>query len=428
MNTMIKTHWPYLLGGLLLSLYLTLGVYLITTMREPQKEGPARTIRLTLAVPAGIKTAAIYRDHIRKFEEANPDISVKLLEVGGKFYQKVLVMIAGNVAPDLMWMGQSFSEFNDRQAFLDITDRIQNAGIDLNQYEEKILKLYMKDGRHYSLPFGIDVSFIAYNRKLFREAGLPYPRDEWTYEEFLHAANTLTVRDEQGRVIRYGCRSGLSKQVFGASMFDPATGAVACNTPEMIEYFTTNLALRDEHRVIPNPEEAAGLSDTLSVFKQGRVAMTLLHTMRWNRAFDMLADMDWGMTLSPKVNRHAQWASSQAICIYRKTRYPDAAWKLFMSFQDKDFQRAMSCRMIPALKSVAAETARQTENRPANFKVIAKIVKILTPTPRVPHLQELEAVFGRYSGQIFTNRLSPAEGMKQCADEMNRRIEKFNKQ
>lgn len=166
-------------------------------------------------------------------------------------------------------------------------------------------------------------------------------------------------------------------------------------------------------------------ADNIGYFKQERVAMMLMFTMSWNRAFDVLKNMDWGITMSPKVKQRGQWASSQAICIYRGTKYPDAAWQLFKSFQDEDFMLAMSCRMIPARMSVAEKMFDQTSGRPAGFNVLAKIMKVLMPTPRVAHLQELEAVFGRFAGRIFARLQTPEAGMRECAAEMRRRIENF---
>lgn len=424
MKSSVLTSWSYVLVITLVGLYMVLMGYLLTTL-EHDKPVRGSTVRLTLAVPAGIKTAPIYREKIRQFKVKYPGIQVKLMEIAGNYYQKVLVMIAGNIAPDLMWMGQSFSEFADRGVFLDISDRINASDIDLKQYNQKILKLYSIDNKYYSLPFGIDTSFLAYNRTLFKEAGIPYPKDDWDFATFLKAAQALTKRNASGKITRYAYRGGLPIEVFGASVFDPKNGKVICNSPEMINYFQTNLDLTYKYKLTPTPEEMAVQdSDLLAAFKQGKVAMIIMRTMSWSRAFAMLKNMDWAMTLTPKVKQHGQWASSAALCIYRDTKTPDAAWELFKSFQDSDFQLAMSSSMIPTRKDLIPEMLK-AKNRPINFKVVSKVVKILYPTPRVPHLQELMAVFSRYSGKIFIRQLSPAKGMAECEAEMNRRIEKF---
>ena len=223
-----------------IALYIVIGVYLILTVNRADHVARLGQANLTLAVPAGLKTSEIYRRKVREFEAAHPEVSVRLLEISGNYYQKILVMVAGKVAPDLMWMGQSFSEFADRDVFLDITDRLNVSDLKLGDFRPEILDLYQRNGRMYSLPFGIDASFIAYNRKLFREAGIPYPKDDWTFEEFLKSAQALMRRDKVGRVLCYGYRGGLPLEVFGASLFDRSSGNVTCDRPEMINYFKTN--------------------------------------------------------------------------------------------------------------------------------------------------------------------------------------------
>ncbi len=411
---------PLLIAGV--GLYLVLGIYLIATSHDAPPE-TGRTRQLVLAVPAGVKTAPVYREAVREFEAAHPDISVRLLETSGNFYQKVTVMIAGRIAPDLMWMGQSFNEFAERDIFLDLSDRVERE-IDLGDYPSEILDLYRKNGRLYGLPFGIDASFIAYNRKLLREAGLPDPPDDWNYDLFLEYARKLTRRDEQGRIRTFGFNTTLPVEIFNARLFDPETGLAACDSPEMLRFFRDNLAMMNDERVIPTAADNSEIgSDTLSLFRQEKVAMMLSFTMRWDRAFEILKDADWGVTLSPNVERQAQWASSQAICIYRGTREPEAAWELCKFFQRKEFQMAMSCRSLPARRSFAREFIDNAQNMPHNFRVMHQVLEVLAPTPRMPNLQELMAVFNRYRGEIFAGRNNPEEGMARCAAEINRRIE-----
>ncbi|MGA9042326.1 MAG: extracellular solute-binding protein, partial [Terriglobales bacterium] len=44
---------------------------------------------------------------------------------------------------------------------------------------------------------------INYNRSLFKEAGVEYPKD-WTWEQFREVAKKLTKRDAAGNVLQYG--------------------------------------------------------------------------------------------------------------------------------------------------------------------------------------------------------------------------------
>src|SRR5687768_7763827 len=79
----------------------------------------SRPVRLVLSVPAGERDERIYRDVIHRFEARHPDVAVELRAVtGANFYQKVLVMMASGLSPDLIWMGEGFNEFAQKGAFL----------------------------------------------------------------------------------------------------------------------------------------------------------------------------------------------------------------------------------------------------------------------------------------------------------------------
>ena len=65
-----------------------------------------KRVELVLAVKSSPDIRPVYQALIDRFEQRNPGITVKLLEIpGAVFYQKVLVMLAGRTPPDVMWMG-----------------------------------------------------------------------------------------------------------------------------------------------------------------------------------------------------------------------------------------------------------------------------------------------------------------------------------
>ena len=45
---------------------------------------------------------------------------------------------------------------------------------------------------------------VYYNKDLFDAAGLPYPKDDWDWDEFLNVAQQLTQRDAQGKITQWG--------------------------------------------------------------------------------------------------------------------------------------------------------------------------------------------------------------------------------
>jgi len=378
-----------------------------------------------MAVPAAQHSDKIYTDIISEFEKKNPDINVELQTIAGNYYQKLLVMIAGNVAPDLMWMGQSFSEFADRRVFLDLTDRItKDPDIKLDDYQQAVLNWYIRDKRMYALPFGIDIGFIAYNKELFRKVGIAYPSDDWTFEEFLVIAKNLTMEAENGKPKRYGFHGKIDLGVFGAQIIShDGKQEIMCNSPEMIKYFRTNMSLYKDWKTTPRPQEnmMQGL-DRYSYFAQERTAMMVFYT--WDLPF-MLArfgELDWDIVSNPKVKQKAQWASSQAIAISGNTKHPDEAWKLFKEFQSKEFMIAMSyCSFPPNLRYAEAAVERRI-GKPENYRGFLKMITYLSPTPRVPHLQELMAMYFNASEKIWVERATPEEAMTRLEKELKEKI------
>ena len=58
-----------------------------------------------------------------------------------------------------------------------------------------------KANRGRCRPF-VDNLAVVYNTKIFEEAGVPFPTDEWTWEEFLETAAKLNNKEQGDRRLR----------------------------------------------------------------------------------------------------------------------------------------------------------------------------------------------------------------------------------
>jgi len=50
-------------------------------------------------------------------------------------------------------------------------------------------------GQTYAIPYMADMAVMAYNKDLFDKYGVPYPELDWTRDEFLESAKSLTHED-----------------------------------------------------------------------------------------------------------------------------------------------------------------------------------------------------------------------------------------
>lgn len=385
-------------------------------------------VKLVFATSANEAMRPILYRLLDKFEAEYPHIEVEHLEVPGNYYQKLLVMIAGRNAPDLMWMGQSFAEFAVRGAFLNLSQRIE-AEIDTSEYHPTVLSWYRLDGKQLGIPYGIDTEYIAYNKALFDEAGVAYPHEGWTLGEFLEKAKKLTRdRNGDGRTDQYGFRGEIDHSAFGAEIITADGSRALCNTREMIEALTFNMKLAHEWKVAPRPEDPLMVgTDQYSIFRQGRAAMMRMYTWDIEYMRERCADVDWDIVGMPLATRRAHWASSGSFLVSADTKHPDAAWLLFKNLLSDEFQMAVSSQSLPANLRVAHRLVEQNTHKPANLKVLLDATDYLYPNPRIPNLQELIGHFRLLKSKVLlcygtSKYVTPENAMREAEKRINKTI------
>lgn len=105
-------------------------------------------------------------------------------------YEKQLTLgIASGELPDLVILdGCSMASFIQLGLFGDISE----ADINWDEYIEGPLESTMMDGKHYGIPFATNCTALYYNKDMFDAAGIDYPDENTTWDEFHEMAKALT--------------------------------------------------------------------------------------------------------------------------------------------------------------------------------------------------------------------------------------------
>ena len=111
-------------------------------------------------------------------------------------YEKQLTLgIASGELPDLVILdGCGMASFIQLGLFGDISD----ADINWDEYMEGPMESTMLDGKHYGIPFATNCTALFYNKDLFDAAGIDYPDENTTWDEFHEMAKALTKDGESG--------------------------------------------------------------------------------------------------------------------------------------------------------------------------------------------------------------------------------------
>ena len=105
-------------------------------------------------------------------------------------YEKQLTLgIASGELPDLVILdGCSMASFIQLGLFGDISD----VDINWDEYMEGPMESTMLDGKHYGIPFATNCTALFYNKDMFDAAGIDYPDENTTWDEFHEMAKALT--------------------------------------------------------------------------------------------------------------------------------------------------------------------------------------------------------------------------------------------
>ncbi|MDR1566019.1 MAG: extracellular solute-binding protein [Treponema sp.] len=179
------------------------GFALIFAGGGAQSGGGAKKTLVYYTWDNGGQTYDIKQNLIDDWEAANPGVTVERNYVSyGEYHVKLNAMVAANATPDVFQQNQ-VNEWGDQGMLEDLKPLYQQAGLDPDKLYPKSLT-YTGGGHLWGIGTAVNpgMGVLYYNKKLFREAGIPFPPENattpWPWQQFAEAAKKLT-KDSKGR-------------------------------------------------------------------------------------------------------------------------------------------------------------------------------------------------------------------------------------
>lgn len=117
----------------------------------------------------------ILREIVDNYNKTNTDnIEIQMdIMPNDQLQQKLPAAIATNTAPDFVLFGvENIAPYVSNDSLEDISDFWDVTGVDKSNILENVLELSHVDGKLYGAPMQYNVSYLYWNKDLFREAGL----------------------------------------------------------------------------------------------------------------------------------------------------------------------------------------------------------------------------------------------------------------
>ncbi|MBW4837819.1 MAG: extracellular solute-binding protein, partial [Paenibacillaceae bacterium] len=144
-------------------------------------------------------------DYMQKIVDAfnaqTSDIEVKMTTISNdadEYNTKIMNNLSGGSKMDVYSMNgtSSLGLYASKGQLVDLTEQIKAANLDVGAYGPSFQDIsnVLTEGKYYALPYRTSEYALFYNKKLFDEAGIPYPQ-QMTWNEYAELAKSLTKGD-----------------------------------------------------------------------------------------------------------------------------------------------------------------------------------------------------------------------------------------
>ncbi|MEC0231654.1 ABC transporter substrate-binding protein [Paenibacillus alba] len=145
----------------------------------------------------------IEQDIAKKFEANHPGTNVQVEAYADGFDQKLAAGFGATNPPDVMYMW----DFPTYHQSLEPLNSYADGDKDLNKddFYKGLFNYATIDSKLYGIPAGFTTRVVYYNKKMFDDAKIPYPKDGWTWDEFQEISKKLT--DKAKKQYGFGVRA-----------------------------------------------------------------------------------------------------------------------------------------------------------------------------------------------------------------------------
>ena len=388
---MRKILWNLLLVSVVLSMLLSACAPASTPTQAPTapttapKEGTKSIVRVgTGDSGEGLNP---HQQIIGQFEEANKDVLVQLEAVAGNdYYARLLTQVAAGAAPDIMQIGDdAVPQFVDASAIVPLDSYLTGKDpLDLGIYLPNLVEPGKYKGKQYMLPKDFSPLAVYYNKKIFDQYKVPYPKDGWTWDDMLKTAQALTIDENKdgtpevwGIQLTANWTTGFEYWVSAAGgrlISEDGTKFVGyMDSPEVqsaVQFFAD---LYNKHKVAPPPADFSQWAGGNPEFENGKAAMRLFG--RWPQSgYLKNPNLDLGIVGPPAGKVRANILFWGGFGIASTAKNPEAAWRFLRFYSGEPGAQIWKDWALPSVTTVAESSGKNKD--PIDAVWIAELANV----------------------------------------------------
>lgn len=398
------------------SLWMVLGVALSVMVfgAVAQAEEPVR-LRVGLRGDPQVWV----EDLIPKFHEQHPDIIIDFVDgIDWNLDKIILAEIAGQPYDVIYSVIETAWAIAEQGLIMPLDSFLENdpwANDYLYDVHPTLLDMWRKDGHQYYLPFEWNNVIMYYNPRLFDEAGLVLPDQNWTWDDFLTNANALTVYNPDGTtaVDGYACMMsnpwGFGPWIYSAGgqiLSDDWTES-ALNDPRVVEAFDFVRSLVFEHQSAKVECDPIPETGNVGMWPGGR--NTLYWYVHVNTYFT-----DYDIQFWPQNQRQATTLGGGGYSISASSPNKDAAWTFIKWLNSPEVVEYWALLGASPSRTSVAMSDVVLSMPPDNHVLYFEALNHSIPVPTPVNYPEIDDIFNEAVHRVWSGEMAPEAAIEEA--------------
>ena len=366
---------------------------------------------------------AILKPVLKEFERENPDIKVEFMHIPKNYFQKLHLLVASNLTPDVIFLNNLNTPiYTENNILEDLSEYLKNDSlISEKDFFKKPLEAFTLKNHLYAIPRDVSNLVIYYNKNIFDGHGVPYPSKDWGFEDFLNITKKLTHdTNKDGKIDVFGFGFEENPLFWLPFLWSNGGGIVSSDLktavidrPESIEAMQFYSDLRNKHHVAPKASEA-GSATMAQMFIQGKLAMHI--SGRWNvPRYRKDIDFDWDIAKFPQGKAESMVdADASGWAISKVSKHKKQAWRLISYLASKNTSEKFTSSglIIPARIDVAKNDIFLSKNqKPNSSNIFTDIIPKSIPTPVNQNYQEILDVVNSAAEPLWDGKITAEQAI-----------------
>jgi multiple sugar transport system substrate-binding protein len=405
------------------------------TQGTPATSGGGLTGKIDFQVFGDPAELAAFQSVVDGFRTAQPDATVNVIHVPaqGDHMTKLSAAFASGSPPDVFIINyRRYGQLASKGVIEPAGPLMQKSGVlQESDYYPQSLDAFRYQGTLMCVPQNISNLEVYYNKDLFAANNVAEPTADWTWDDFLAAAQAMT-RDTNGDGTMDTHGLGVEPQLIRLAPFVWANGGdivdnpdkptkLTLDTPEAREALQWFVDLQRSYKVTPNEAEAKS-EDVESRFMNGRIGMVLASRAS-TPSFREIEGFEWDVAPLPMKKEKSTILHSDAYCIASASKNKDLAWAFVEYAQGPDGQTraAKLGRTVPSRKDIAqSEAFLDPTQAPASSQVFLDMIPHMQLVPIISTWPQVEGVVNEELERAFYGVITVDEAINLSIEQTNK--------